>query len=351
MSMKRLYIAGAFAFILIAQGFAASDASAQTLSSSVYYNCPTLSQNLYRGLSDYYTGGQVSALQQFLASRGYSQLVTGYFGPMTANNVAAFQREQGVYPVTGGVGPLTRAAIARVCGGYVPPTPAPSTVTVTSPMQGSAYTSGQSVAISWSTGYQPYVSSGYAYPSYTANIDLYNINGALVGAIAMGAGMSGSYNWTVPTAGTFCTLQYPNGLCGQSLSGQYFIKVSIVSAGTTVATGNSGTITINTGTQPDGTLSATPTYGTAPLTVSFTGQAYEGGNYTLEYGDGTSEVVPVPAIYCITAPCYPPAFTRSHIYQHAGTYTARLLNQGAMLATRTIQVTSNCGPYYWYGCQ
>jgi peptidoglycan hydrolase-like protein with peptidoglycan-binding domain len=80
--------------------------------------CPQLSYNLYAGVSDTRTAGQVTQLQQFLAAR-YSQPVTGYFGPLTQANVARFQTEQGIYPVTGGVGPLTRAAIARVCGGIV----------------------------------------------------------------------------------------------------------------------------------------------------------------------------------------------------------------------------------------
>ena len=87
--------------------------------------CPQLSYNLYRGLSDYYTQGQVTQLQQFLSTR-YYQPVTGYFGSMTAANVAQFQREQSVYPITGGVGPLTRAAIARVCGGTPYPNPIPT---------------------------------------------------------------------------------------------------------------------------------------------------------------------------------------------------------------------------------
>ena len=85
--------------------------------------CPQLSYNLYRGLSDYNTVGQVTQLQQFLSMQGYYQPVTGYFGVITYSNVVRFQQQYAVYPVTGGVGPLTRAAIARVCGGTVYPPP------------------------------------------------------------------------------------------------------------------------------------------------------------------------------------------------------------------------------------
>lgn len=353
------YLAGSavafavFVSVASAQSIVPSYSSA-TLAAPQSY-CPSLSYNLYRGLSDYYTGGQVSQLQQFLALRGYYQPVTGYFGSVTASNVARFQQEQGVYPITGGVGPLTRAAIARVCGGYTP-TPAPASVTVSSPSHGSSYSSGQTMPIIWSTNYQPYLPSYSAYPNYTANIDLYQANGTLVGAIAMGAQMSGSHYWSVPTAGTICTMQYPNGLCGQALSGQYFIKVSILSAGTTVATGNSGTVTINTQTQQSASLSASPSSGTAPLGVTMTVQVYEGGTYTLDWGDGTSEALNVPSIYCITAPCYPPAFTRSHTYQTQGTYTARLIGyQGTVLATRVVTVSAGTqqnatlGAYPVYG--
>src|SRR3989344_4210685 len=74
--------------------------------------CPPLSYNLYRGLSDRHTAGQVSQLQLFMGYYFAAEPVpvTGYFGPITAGFVARFQRAQGVWPVTGTVGPLTRAA-------------------------------------------------------------------------------------------------------------------------------------------------------------------------------------------------------------------------------------------------
>lgn len=103
-----------FIGIVAAGLFSASFALAST---PVPYpvNCPQLTIQLYRGMSDYYSGGQVTQLQQFLAARYGNQLVTGYFGTMTAANVVRFQQEQGLTPV-GIVGPYTRAAIARLCG-------------------------------------------------------------------------------------------------------------------------------------------------------------------------------------------------------------------------------------------
>ncbi len=68
--------------------------------------CP----QILRALAVGSRGDDVNELQAYL---GVSQ--TGYFGPLTANAVAAFQTEEGLARV-GTVGPLTRAAFARRCG-------------------------------------------------------------------------------------------------------------------------------------------------------------------------------------------------------------------------------------------
>lgn len=86
--------------------------------------CPALTYDLRLGSRDATTGGQVTELQKFLSDYyglNRADYVSGYFGPLTLKNVIRFQIEQGVVPAVGYVGPLTRAAIARSCGG----TPAP----------------------------------------------------------------------------------------------------------------------------------------------------------------------------------------------------------------------------------
>jgi len=356
--MKKIFVAPLLAVALISQGFLAMPAAAQVLGqTSVAYPyypqptsyCPQLSYNLYRGLSDYYTGGQVTQLQQFLASQGYYQPVTGYFGSLTWANVAQFQRQYSIYPVTGGVGPLTRAAIAGLCyGGGVPTsgtfylnqpftlyinqtaqqyngqldvtlnsvsnplytttlypgynwgqsatvtlgqrcqagtqcfyyptqkvtlTVGQSTtwqgytitlnsisgngatftvtsgggtvggLTVTSPTAGQVYARGSIMPITWSYPVTP--GSNVA-----VVLDLYTAAGSKVGTIAISSQTMGTTNWTVPVPNTVCTMQYPNGLCGQSLSGQYYIKATVVSGNgfdsnaTTLATAQSGTFSI-----------------------------------------------------------------------------------------------------------
>ena len=81
--------------------------------------CPKLSVTMERGARDVSTSGQVSELQKFLADH-YDldplELVTGYFGRITQGYVQRFQKEQGL-PSFGIVGSMTRAVIAKICGG------------------------------------------------------------------------------------------------------------------------------------------------------------------------------------------------------------------------------------------
>lgn len=106
--------------------------------------------------------------------------MTGYFGLVTRANVAQFQQRYAVYPITGGVGPLTRAAIARLCGGTsgggtgqtglsVTPTSgtAPLSVTFTGAVQNA-----QQYIITFGDGatsgpVQSNCYSSYYYPGYT----------------------------------------------------------------------------------------------------------------------------------------------------------------------------------------
>lgn len=93
--------------------------------------CPSLSYNLYVGVTDNVTGGQVSQLQQYLNINP-----TGYFGTITRGRVASLQSQYGVYPVSGGVGPLTRALIQKLCSGVVitpPPTPIATSFSLRTP--------------------------------------------------------------------------------------------------------------------------------------------------------------------------------------------------------------------------
>ena len=97
--------------------------------------CPLpLRYNLYLGLSDQETEGDVTYLQQFLAqdSDVYPEgKISGFFGPLTEQAVKRWQAKQGL--VSGGspdttgygvIGPKTRERLRTICGG-VDPSPAP----------------------------------------------------------------------------------------------------------------------------------------------------------------------------------------------------------------------------------
>lgn len=91
-------------------------------------SCPDLSVTMQRGSRDAATGGQVSALQIFLANMyglNDDDVVSGYFGAMTEKYVKQFQQKQGL-PVYGIAGSLTRATIARLCAGVISPPPTSS---------------------------------------------------------------------------------------------------------------------------------------------------------------------------------------------------------------------------------
>lgn len=92
------------------------------IKSSIGMYCPKIVAVIARGGKDATTTGSVSELQRFIASHynlDQKEAVTGYFGSTTAGYLAKFQEEQGI-PPSPTVGPLTRAAIARLCG-HIPP--------------------------------------------------------------------------------------------------------------------------------------------------------------------------------------------------------------------------------------
>lgn len=95
--------------------------------------CTILTQNLYIGLYDYGTGGQVTKLQKFLKAQGdfTHPSITGFYGAATQQAVQSFQSRMGILsggtPGSNGygvVGPTTRAKIQTLsCGGAAPTVP------------------------------------------------------------------------------------------------------------------------------------------------------------------------------------------------------------------------------------
>lgn len=74
--------------------------------------CVSLNNNLRFRSRDSSTSGEVTILQNFLRSKNYLSVAsTGYFGPLTLQGAKNFQRDNGITPIAGFVGPITRAKI------------------------------------------------------------------------------------------------------------------------------------------------------------------------------------------------------------------------------------------------
>ncbi len=170
--------------------FAILSALAPSLASAA---CTSLSSDLATGSAN--AGGQVTALQNFLASSGYlSATPNGVFGPATAAALKKFQSANGI-PATGSAGPLTRLAIqARSCSAASAPTPVPATptpatasglITALSPAAGEKLALGSTATVQW---------RGPAGTTY--NVVLEDASSTRVGLIVAGTRAS-SYDWTV----------------------------------------------------------------------------------------------------------------------------------------------------------
>ena len=81
------------------------------------------------------TGADVTALQQFLVSKGFLTMPAGasygYFGPLTKSALASYQASVGISPAAGYFGPITRAHMNSMV--VVNPSVSPSTAPGVSP--------------------------------------------------------------------------------------------------------------------------------------------------------------------------------------------------------------------------
>ncbi len=94
----------------------------------------TVSVTFTRDLTVGSTGSDVTALQNWLASKSYfSGTATGYFGPITKAAVAAYQAANGIAPAAGYFGPVTRA---KVNGSVTTTTTTTTTTTSTAGLNG-----------------------------------------------------------------------------------------------------------------------------------------------------------------------------------------------------------------------
>ncbi|MBI5457779.1 cupredoxin domain-containing protein [Candidatus Kaiserbacteria bacterium] len=301
--------------------------------------CPNIGRTLRRGIS----GDDVLRLQKFLARDPsvYPEAVaSGYYGALTERAVQRWQVKYNIVssgtPTTTGygvVGPRTAAAIALLCstggyGGVVGP--------------GGQGPVGGFITVSPISGAAPLT------VNVTATVNTANSCGGAIYTLEFGdntppqqipvsAGNCGQLNQTYPH-----TYQY---------GGTYQIKLSAGTHSTTATVTVTGPAAppppVFTPGLPSETFGASPTSGSAPLTVTFAGVVNSndagfcigGCASALDFGDGTMASVKLPASiggwlnYSVT-----------HTYTQSGGYRATLYQGGAgsaqpKVGTVTITVT------------
>jgi peptidoglycan hydrolase-like protein with peptidoglycan-binding domain len=307
--MKTFYKA-ALLGVLGAALFIGSLASAQTLNTSATVTssnpvalCTQLTHGLGFGSRDYYTGGDVTALQNYLQARGYfNYKATGYFGSITARAVATWQRDNGIAAI-GIVGPLTRAALAAAsCNGGVVPPPSNTAPTIYSITPTSGPT-GTTVSI---TGF-----------GFTSDNTILFGSGAIVhvpitSSIAISCtndpnchgGINQTITFTVPTSlNPLCYYSTPQCMIASRMTDPGTYNVSVQTTGGTSNT-VSFTVTSPTTTVAPVIYSITPTTGPVGTTVNIRGFGFTNDN-TVHFGSGALYHVPITssiAIACTTDP-------------------------------------------------
>lgn len=270
--------------------------------------CPLIGRVLYLGDS----GDDVTRLQQYLArdpSVYPERLITGYYGALTEAAVKRWQVKfnivsSGTAATTGygQVGPRTAATMAQHCaatggGGVVTP--------------GTGGAAGGFIKITPTTGTVP----------LTVSVE------ATVNTVNSCAGALYTIDWGDGTAPAYISV--PAGNCNQLvqvLQHQYTRSGTFSVALSSGSHRTSANVTVigGTTTPASDSISANPSSGTAPLTVSFSGtinaaRSCDGGSYTIKFGDGQEATIQYPADGCNAQ-----SFTASHQFTSGGTYTVQL---------------------------
>jgi peptidoglycan hydrolase-like protein with peptidoglycan-binding domain len=306
--------------------------------------CTSLTENLFFGLSDATSNGEVSKLQTFLQSQGdlTYNLQLGRFGVRTLRAVQQFQASQNIM-TSGFVGPKTRAAIQSVSCGTTPPPVSGLNIQYLAPQSGAV---GSTVTI---------------YGSGFTNDNTVHFGSGVVMHVPSYNGTSISF--TAPSAlEPLCYFSEPR--CAmparQVTPGVYGVSVQ-----NSNGTSNSIQFTV-TSEQTSGNVtiqSITPASGPVGTTVTLTGRFFDNNN-TVHFGNGAIPNVPISssvAIACTNDPscvggirqtikftvpdsvgpnCAPPRMCPMYLQQVTpGTYKVWVENANGSSNTVTFTVT------------
>lgn len=125
------------AIISLLQSFGADAATIANVQASLTGGTPTSggssmgtpSYTFTRDLTLGASGADVTALQQFLISKGFGipAGATGYFGSQTQSALSTYQATKNISPAVGYFGPITKQVVSGDMAVYVPPTTTPGT--------------------------------------------------------------------------------------------------------------------------------------------------------------------------------------------------------------------------------
>ena len=306
-------------------------------------SCPLIGRSLKKGAS----GDDVMRLQQFLArdpSIYPEGLASGFYGALTESAVKRWQEKYNIVssgsPDTTGygvVGPRTAAAIALLCttgsyGGIPGPGAAPAPV-------------GGFIQVTPITGNAPLT------VAIQATVNTVNSCSGATYVLDYGDG-------TPPAQ-----IAVPAGNCVQLVQalahqyrygGTYLVTLSAGAHRTsaTVQVYGSGPPAPSPTPPPassSDSVSASPTSGSSPLTVKFTGTmngsaSCNGGSYLLDFGDNTDTTIAFPADACRAF-----AFEVNHTYSSGGNFVARLYRdtKSSSVSQVSISVTGPTPSTVW----
>jgi hypothetical protein len=288
--------------------------------------------NIRYGANDSGNQGAITSLQQFLVSQGYftsANMGSGHFGPVTLKAVIAYQSANNL-PATGYVGPLTRALMAKHCGGQattnLSATPASGTSPLLVSFSGTGLKGGNQYIIDYGDG----SNSG---PLNAVNVCMGTLTNP-TGCPKVGA------NHIYASTGTYTAALQGYIGCMWSNPRCMIATIPLGTATITVGTTNQQAVSIN-GLDAPSTLSIGQ-QGTWTVHV-VANSSVDTLHYSVVWGDeqNVASSMMVPKMSTVNN-----SSTFTHTYQRSGTYTPVFTVTDDAGTNATVSNTITVSPLY-----
>ena len=232
--------------------------------------CYTFTKSLFSGSR----GDEVSALQIALIREGlYAGSINGIFNSTVVASVKAFQKKYSISPLSGFVGPLTRAKLNQLYGCLV----TQPSITVTSPNGGERWQQGQTYRVTWN--------------ATAVDNDVYvsiknETTKKITSSVAPVSAKDGSYSFTIDSTdyavGDKYTAKVSNSEVSDTSDNYFSVVATDTITYTLTTTAVNGTVTKN----PDQTTYA------SGASVTLTATANSGYHFVNWTGDATGTTNP-----------------------------------------------------------